>query len=222
MPPTFQEQQAANKAATTTTLAIPDLATMLVGDLLIGLSGVNGLNALINQFPTSGWTSQGNTANGAGSQTMQVVTKIADANDVALLSLQLMAVRGVSQSTPINKFSITSQPSGLTQTAPSVTPTVEDTLILCGFGIASVETALASSDLTMRNNTAAWRNNMSVSMGTALGPAAGGASGTKAATWTGTAGAGFVFTMAIVAPSTDITPPAVPQWSTPAITIGEA
>jgi len=203
--PAYRSSSVTNASASSYTLTKP--TGLAVGDFMVIASESNAATG--DGTAPTGWTPQGSIQNPAGTQHFEVWTKLADSTDVAGTSftvtyssavnraLSLYAISGASQTAPVNKITSATIAAGTSHAAPSVTPDVAETLIVCCFGAAVANATASSSALT--NLATTQRNAVSETIGSTTGPNAGVASGTKTVTWSAS-GDGVAFTLAIAPP----------------------
>ena len=113
------------------------------GDLLVGVHFTDVFGNTAGMTGASGFTQAGTTYSGSGSCFGKVWQRAADGSEGSSFSfgnpdttvVVMLAIGGHDTSTPINVLPVWSQggPNQVSHIAPSVTPTVADGLLICGF-----------------------------------------------------------------------------------------
>lgn len=190
MAPTYRASSGTTFSGSATSVAVPKPTGLAVNDIIDVTLQINATVGTAITKP-SGWVEQLQVNNSSATNSQRRFYKVADAADVAAASYTLSwtgtlahagtvaAYVGVDTASPVNQSAAQNNGAGSTTgTAPSVTTTVNDTLVVCGIG-AQDTTTMSSGAVS--NVLSVSRTNAAAGSGDTPQTTAG-ATGTKAFT----------------------------------------
>jgi len=196
-------------SASGTTLSLTTPALTLVGDVLIAAIAVRPQGASIT--PPAGWTLvRRSDSTGGASNSLAIYTRLAVVAEPAthdfVLSTStgsaggLVALREVDGASPVDVDDGTATANGLTHTAPDVTTTVANCMLVTAHAFASAETWTEPAGMTelvdISSIAAPAATGISLSVNVELRVAAG-ATGTRSAVASGNSDVGNAITVAL-------------------------
>lgn len=194
-----------------TTAVVTKPAGTIAGDLLICWVNTDPDADPANLTPPSGWTQAGSTSTVAGVGVSKVFTRTAGGaegstytfgSDVNTSGVWIMAaITGQDTTTPVNvgpTFASSTTAGQSSQTAPSLTTTLPNCLLLCTWSSGSSSTASYTPPAGFVELQDAWSDYQFASTAS-LALTTAGASGTKTATGTA-GGTGWIASSVAIAP----------------------
>ncbi len=205
----FRAAASAGAPSGTLTLTIAKPTGTVSGDVMIAAIGVRPNTAVIT--PPSGWTLIRRTDQASGAANSQAIyRKVAGESEPASYSWTfntstgsaggIMTFWGVSTTSPINVENGQATSSALTHSTPSVTTTIDNTLLVTAHSFSSAATWTAPTGMTEAVDVAsrAVPNAAGLSLEMSyVGQPVAGATGTKTATASNDADAGVAHILAL-------------------------
>lgn len=189
--PAYRTASAQSGTGAATSVAVTKPAGLAVGDYIDLFLEFFSATGTVITTPANWVEEITQAAQAANTSSGRRFWKIADAADVAAstftfswtgsvsFAYDVAAYTGVDPNAPINTKASATSASSTAQTCPAVTPTFNNTLLVCALGFEANSTITSGA---VSNLTTAARINASGGMGDTAGPAAGVSSGTKAFT----------------------------------------
>lgn len=185
-----------DNAGGATSLTITKPSGAAAGDVMIAIIGVRGGTGVT--VTATGWTAVTATGTATSSTTLRgsAFYRVVTASEASSYSFSfggatqkasgvISTYSGVDTASPINVAAVQANASSITMTAPSVTTTVANTMLVGGYSNATGTTFSAGSSFTLRGQDASTGGSATTRTTTGLqdaAQAAAGASGTKTMT----------------------------------------